>query len=254
MSFPRDPDFAVIYLSSGTTPETFTLLCGIDNISLNETANTNDVFRRDCAKPGATPKRRVRVTSTQWDLTASGVANVDMIPTINQVLGVRRNYRIDLGLRDGTDAGQIIGRYYGPAVMTANNKSFGDEGTAEITMAGEDDIIWTEPVERNPAISVEATTALSDTELVFEFTADRAAPVGGLSVNFNVGGSALSTDMDSGSLPVGPVTIAAGMTSATLTVTLAQAAVPGRTLVVLLGPGAGYDIGVPSSAVGEIDS
>jgi hypothetical protein len=106
--------------------------------------NTSDRFRRDCAKPAAIPTRKVRVTGKQWDATGSGVINIDEFDTFNDALGIRQNYRFEFGKRDGTDAGDIIGYYAGPAVMTAANVNMGtDEGTGEITLAGEDDIVWT---------------------------------------------------------------------------------------------------------------
>jgi hypothetical protein len=68
---------------------------------------------------------------------------MDAFEDFDDSLGIRKNYRIEFGKRDGTDAGEIIGYYAGPAVMTASNIQMGDEGSAEITLAGEDDIIWT---------------------------------------------------------------------------------------------------------------
>lgn len=145
MSFPVEPDFAVIKMGDGATPtEVFTVMCGIENITLNQTVNTTDRFRRDCAKPAAIPSRKVRVTSKQWDLTGAGVINTAEFARFNAALGISKNFRVEFGRRDGTDAGQIIGTYAGPAVMTANNVNMADgEGGAEITLAGENDIVWT---------------------------------------------------------------------------------------------------------------
>lgn len=146
MSYPNEADFVVVKLGNGATPtEVFTILCGIETVTINKTINSTDRFRRDCAKPAAIPTRKVRVTSKQWDATGSGVINMDEFETFDDVLGIRKNYRIEFGKRDGTDEGEIIGYYQGPAVMTAANINMGDgEGTADITLAGEDDIVWTE--------------------------------------------------------------------------------------------------------------
>lgn len=144
MSYPVEADFAIVKIGDGATPQVFTAICGIENVAINQTVNTSDRFRRDCAKPGSVPKRKVRVTGSQWDGTGSGVVNVEEFDTFKSALGISKTYRIDFGKRDGTDAGEILGHYEGPAVMTAANVNMGaEEGTAEITLAGEDEIIWT---------------------------------------------------------------------------------------------------------------
>lgn len=144
MSYPNEADFIIVKIGDGATPEVFTTICGIENATINQTVNTSDRFRRDCAKPGSVPTRKVKVTGKQWDATGSGVVNVDEFTTFNAALGIRKNYQFDFGKRDGTDAGEIIGTYEGPAVMTAANINMGDsEGTNEITLAGEDEIVWT---------------------------------------------------------------------------------------------------------------
>lgn len=143
MSVPNEPDFAVLKLVNPGSPAEAVVVCGIDNVSINETANTTDRFRRDCEKPGLPPARKVKVTGTQWDITGSGVFNMDEIVRLKGALGVSREWEVDLGKHDGTDTGVIIGTYTGPAVLTSNNKSFGDEGTGEVTLAGENELVWT---------------------------------------------------------------------------------------------------------------
>jgi hypothetical protein len=143
MSYPNEPDFVVVKVGDGANPEVFTIICGIENAAINKTVNTTDRFRRDCEKPAAIPTRKVRVNSKQWDATGSGVINMDEFPRFDAALGIRKNYLFEFGKRNGTDAGVIIGTYAGPGVVTASNINMGDEGTAEITIAGEDDIVWT---------------------------------------------------------------------------------------------------------------
>ena len=140
MSVPNEPDFAVLRVGTGTPA----IVCGIENVTVNQTVNTSDRFRRDCTKPGEVPTRKVRVTGKQWDATGSGVINLDELDTFEDCLGVSKVYTIEFGKRDGSDAGVIVGKYVGPAVMTAANINMGaDEGTAEITLAGENEIVWT---------------------------------------------------------------------------------------------------------------
>lgn len=144
MSVPNEPDFVTVLVGNGATPEVFTIVCGIETATINRSVNTTDRFRRDCAKPAAIPARKVRVNSKQWDVSGSGVINIDEFETFDDALGIRKTYRLEFGKRDGTDEGEIVGHYQGPAVMTAANINMGaDEGTADITLAGEDDIVWT---------------------------------------------------------------------------------------------------------------
>lgn len=142
MSLPVEADFAVVKIGDGASPEVFTILCGMDTVSINRVANTQDRFRRDCAKPGTVPYRRSRTTGKQMDITSSGAINIPDIATYNEALGVTKNYKVELGKYDGTDAGTIIHEITGPFNLTSANSSVGDEGTAEITLAS--DGIWTE--------------------------------------------------------------------------------------------------------------
>ena len=145
MSFPVEPDFAVIKIGDGATPtEAFTVLCGIDQVSVNRVVNTSDRFRRDCAKPGAVPKRKVQATGTQTDISGSGVFNIAQVEAFTDALGITGNYRVELGRRDGTDTGEILGHFTGPFMLTAHNISVGDEGSAEITLASDGDVVWTD--------------------------------------------------------------------------------------------------------------
>jgi len=144
MSYPNEPDFVTVKVGDGADPEVFTTICGIENVTLSKTVNTSDRFRRDCAKPGVIPTRKIKVTGKQWDASGSGVINTDEFTRFNSVLGIRRNYHFEFGRRDGTDEGEIIGVYEGPGLLTAANLNMGDnEGSADLTIAGEDDIVWT---------------------------------------------------------------------------------------------------------------
>lgn len=143
MSFPVDFDFVIVGLGDGGAPEAFVTLCGIESIQVSEGVNTTDRFRRDCAKPGSTPKRKVSVTGSQWDVTGSGVPNMEQIDVLGAVMGIRKNYQLQFGRRDGTDAGTIVATAVGPAILTARNIAGGNgEPTKEITLAGEDDLVW----------------------------------------------------------------------------------------------------------------
>ncbi|TKD50222.1 phage tail protein [Sphingomonas baiyangensis] len=143
MSVPVEPDFAIAKMGDGEDPEVFSIMCALTNVAFNQAANTTDRYRIDCTKPGIPPSRKVFVTGKQWDVTASGVFSVDEIDRFNAALGVRKNYEIEFRQRDGTDMGILLGTYEGAAVMTANNVTVGEEGTAEVTLAGEGEVVWT---------------------------------------------------------------------------------------------------------------
>jgi hypothetical protein len=147
MSLPNEADFVTVEWGNNAQPQVFTILCGIENVTINQTVNTSDRFRRNCAKPASIPSRKVRVTGKQWDVTGGGVINVDEFDTFNSLLGVSADYRLTFGKRvvgDTTGTGETLGVFTGSAVMTAANINMGtDEGTGEITLAGEDELVWT---------------------------------------------------------------------------------------------------------------
>lgn len=145
MSYPTEIDAAIIYSVSDAQPPVRTILCGIENVTVNETANTSDRFRTECDKPGKIPTRSVRVTGLQWDITGSGVSNADQLTALKGMLGQHKAYEIDAIRYDGTDEGDLLGTFAGTGVMTAKNLNLqrsGDSGS-EVTIAGEGDLIWT---------------------------------------------------------------------------------------------------------------
>jgi hypothetical protein len=144
MSYPTEIDAIVVKVGDGAEPEVFATICGIENATLNETVQTADRFRKDCAKPGQIPTRKVRVTGKQWDVTGSGVTNIDQIATLKAALGITKNYQLVAIEYDGTDTGNELGTFAGPGVLTARNWNLQpNEGTMEITIAGEDELVWT---------------------------------------------------------------------------------------------------------------
>lgn len=145
MSVPNEPDYIVVQVKVGSV---YTTLCGIESATVNTTVNTTDRFRRDCATPAAIPGRKVRVNSKQWDVTGSGLVNIDQMDLYADTLGAHSDFRLlygqyDAALTDGVRTGTIVGFRDGRGVMTAANESLGEEGTAEITIAGEDGLSWT---------------------------------------------------------------------------------------------------------------
>ncbi|MET3710414.1 hypothetical protein ABIC65_001094 [Sphingomonas trueperi] len=144
MSYPTEIDFAVVKIGDGASPETFPVVCGIQNAAVNQTVQTSDQQKIDCAKPGKKPTRTVRVTGSQWDVTGSGVTSVEQFPALQAALGKRRNIQIVALRDDGTDEGEELGTFEGQGVLTALNINMQrDSGTMEVTIAGENDLTWT---------------------------------------------------------------------------------------------------------------
>ena len=142
MSVPHDPDIVKVSGGDGESPEVFTLLCGIENLDLNQEVNTSQVPRRDCAKPGLPAVIKNKVQSFQWSASGTGVWNTAQTAAVNALLGISQNYKFEFGVRDGSDGGQIIGIYTGNAMLTSNNVSVGDEGTASLNILGNDRLVW----------------------------------------------------------------------------------------------------------------
>lgn len=144
MSYPTTFEFAFVAVGNGATPEVFTRLCGIQTSGFNHTVATSDRFRRDCAKPALVPVRGVKVNGRQWDLTGSGLYNLDQIDLINGLPGVTKTYQlILLDISDpAIEAGTVIGTWEGPGVLTAVNlaSSEDQEATIELTIAS--DGLW----------------------------------------------------------------------------------------------------------------
>lgn len=145
MSYPTEVDAAIIYIVTGGGTPVRTVICGIENVAINRTVGTSDRFRTDCAKPGVIPTRSVKINNRQWDVTGGGVSNADQIDALYDALGTRQNFAIDLIQYDGTDTGDVLGTLTGPGVMTAANLNLQRtaDSTMDITIAGENDPVWT---------------------------------------------------------------------------------------------------------------
>lgn len=146
MSVPNEADRALIKMGDGATPtEAFVTICGIENVQVNETANTSDRFRRDCAKPGKPAVRRVKTTGTQVDISGSGGVDKAQIATTRAALGISKNYKVELYKDDGTDAGVLYGTYAGPFVLTSSgiNLDANGDSNGEFNLASDGAVTWT---------------------------------------------------------------------------------------------------------------
>lgn len=145
MSLPTEADFALIKIGDGEVTEAFTIACGIQDASINTVANTSDRYARDCATPGATPVRKVKVSGKQLDITGSGLIDKANIAIFQSALGVSGNYKIELYQDDGTSTGDLMGTIAGAFVMTSHNMNIPIEGqaSAEISLANNGAWTWT---------------------------------------------------------------------------------------------------------------
>lgn len=146
MSLPNSADFALIKLQTASgPPAVFTLLCGIEGVTINRTTQTSETYRRDCATPNRPGQRKMRVTGSSWSISGSGSDNIDLEDEMADAFGVRQIYNVELFKDDGTDAGELMGTYAGSAMMTTRNQSYSQEnaGTVEITLEGEGLLAWT---------------------------------------------------------------------------------------------------------------
>jgi predicted secreted protein len=146
VSEPNSADFALIKIQTADgPPAVLTLVCGIEGVTINRTAQTNETYRRDCAKPNRPGTRKLRVTGSSWSISGTGSDNIDLEEEMSDAFGVRKTYAIELYRDDGTDGGDLMGTYGGTALMTTRNQSYSQDsaGTAEITLEGEGALTWT---------------------------------------------------------------------------------------------------------------
>lgn len=146
MSLPTEYAFALIKFGDGEDPEVFTALCGINNVSVNETIDTTQRRVRDCATPNKPGASKSKITGTSWSISGTGLTNADQRATIKtDLLGKFVNYNIEYYEDDSTDAGALLGTDAGQAVMTTNNMSLDQEGDSslEITLEGQGALTYT---------------------------------------------------------------------------------------------------------------
>lgn len=145
MSVPTEFDFAVIKIGDGATPEVFTIACGIQDVTVNQVAQSSDRYVRDCAKPGEVPTRKVKFTGKALDITGTGLINKAHVATFTAALAKHKNYIVECYTDDGTDAGDLQGEFEGAFGMEAFNLSIPREGdgSAEITLKSHGAWTWT---------------------------------------------------------------------------------------------------------------
>jgi len=127
MSLPSEVDFAVVKIDG-------TVVCGLTNATINQSAQSNDRYVRDCTKPGEVPVRLQRITGKSLDVTGTGLTNSTQIATLNAALGVLTDYTVELYQDDGTDAGDLLGTLTMASKATAFNMNLTREGDASMEL------------------------------------------------------------------------------------------------------------------------
>lgn len=146
MSTPRVYDFALIKYQDPANPLQFITLCGITNVSVNETVETTDRRLRDCDKPNRPGVREVKVVGVDWTITGSGATNADVRAAVKStLLAKHHDYLIEYYEDDNTDGGRLLGSDEGKGLMTANNISIDADAdsTWEITIEGSGELVYT---------------------------------------------------------------------------------------------------------------
>lgn len=146
MSEPNSADFALIKLETAAgPPAVLTLLCGIEDVTINRTVQTSERYVRDCAKPNRPGNRRLRNTGFAWSITGAGSDNIDLEDEYEDAMGVLKNYTVELYKDDGTDGGDLMGSYEGSAMLTVRNQdlSQSNAGNTQVTLEGVGALEWT---------------------------------------------------------------------------------------------------------------
>lgn len=146
MSLPTEFDFAVIQIGDGGSPtETFSIICGMKDVTVNFVANSADRFVRDCAKPGEVPVRKVKATGKQLDVTGTGLTDKATVATLLAALGKVKNYKVLGYADDDTDTGTLLGTLSGAFMLLSDNLSLprDDAAGVEITLANHGAWTWT---------------------------------------------------------------------------------------------------------------
>lgn len=143
MSLPNEADFALVKMGDGDSPEVFTTICGLTDVTINFSAASNDRYVRDCAKPGEVPTRKQQITGKSLDVSGTGLSNVDTVDDFLAALGVLKNYKVELYRADGTDAGELLGTLAMSSHMTAANLSIPRESPASADITLPNHGVWT---------------------------------------------------------------------------------------------------------------
>lgn len=122
--------YVTILMGNGASPEVFSPICGLTAKGFTAQVNTTDDFVPDCADPEDIPARYVTATGRQWDLSGSGLLNLDNLEDIIAAQGEVKNYRYVIGAPASSTA--YNGYWAGAGMMT--NLQFGGDQDAKASI------------------------------------------------------------------------------------------------------------------------
>ena len=146
MSLPVEYDFALIKYSDMEAVPAFTTLCGVQDVTVNQVAETSSRRVRDCATPNTPGAQKLKILGTSWTATGTGLTNSTIRTVIETELFAKKiNYKIEYYADDGTAAGDLLGTHAGLAVLNADNMNISTEGESsqEFTFEGEGELTYT---------------------------------------------------------------------------------------------------------------
>lgn len=132
MAVPVEPDFAIIKMGDGGGTEVFSITCGVQDVTVNGTANLADRFVRDCAAPNVAPFRKTKLTGKQWEVTGSGLIDKAQLGILHAALGSLKNYKIELYTDDASAIGLLYATYSGSFRLGSVNVGVVREGDATV--------------------------------------------------------------------------------------------------------------------------
>lgn len=142
MSVPVEADYALVKLGDGGGPEIFTAFCGLEGVSRNNTAQTSERYRRDCAAMHLPAQRRIKCTGTSQTISANGGVDKADIVKFETALGKVKNYKIEM-YQSSTGAAVLYGTYSGAYMLTASNMQIDANGDSSGEITLENDGAWT---------------------------------------------------------------------------------------------------------------
>lgn len=132
--------YVTILMGNGASPEVFTPICGLTAKSFTAQVNTTDDFVRDCADPEDIPARYVTAIGRQWDLSGSGLLNLDNLEEVIEAHGDIRNYRYVIGAP--TSSTSFNGYWAGAGMMTSLQFGGDEEAKASVDITISSDGNW----------------------------------------------------------------------------------------------------------------
>jgi hypothetical protein len=96
-----------VLLGDGASPETFSVFCGMNARSLNETKNFSEIDIPDCADEDAIAVVGREVRSTDWNISGEGVLADEAIDAIETFYSNPLSTNLQVILYDALDVARV---------------------------------------------------------------------------------------------------------------------------------------------------